>query len=252
MVERISKSFWDRDRIAASGWERRAAEVRPERDRGADRRTEAARRINALARRAQDLAYGAADPDDVEYYILLDVFSGGNSRARNSFAQRFWGGGVRYAGAGFSRRAPMGAILSMPCSKARAAERAGMKVGDEITSVDAAAYHPIRSFRDKVGDKVRIKLRRSPEAAPQELEVEVIDLAPLQAFRDATAASARVLEREGRRIGYVHVWASVGEAIDRRAQGGARQCQGKRMGSRAQARGCNDARARRGHHRHAR
>ena len=38
-----------------------------------------------------------------------------------------------------------------------------------------------------------------------------MSIAPLHAFREATGASARVIERDGRRIGYVHVWASVGE-----------------------------------------
>ena len=38
-----------------------------------------------------------------------------------------------------------------------------------------------------------------------------MSIAPLHAFREATRASARVIERDGRRIGYVHVWASVGE-----------------------------------------
>jgi carboxyl-terminal processing protease len=38
-----------------------------------------------------------------------------------------------------------------------------------------------------------------------------MSIAPLHAFRQATWASARVIERDGRHIGYVHVWASVGE-----------------------------------------
>jgi carboxyl-terminal processing protease len=36
-------------------------------------------------------------------------------------------------------------------------------------------------------------------------------IAPLHAFREATRASARTIERDGRHIGYVHVWASVGD-----------------------------------------
>jgi carboxyl-terminal processing protease len=38
-----------------------------------------------------------------------------------------------------------------------------------------------------------------------------MSIAPLHAFREATGASARIIERDGRRIGYVHVWASVGQ-----------------------------------------
>jgi carboxyl-terminal processing protease len=209
VVERIAKSFWDKDLIASSGWERRAAEVRQSVIE-APSHAEAARRINALLGELKTSHTGLLTPDDVEYYILLDVFSGGN-RVREFVSQRFWGGGVRYAGAGFFSTRLDGRDFVDGVLEGSPAERAGLKVGDEILSVDNAPYHPIRSFHGKVGDKVRIRLRRSAEAAPDELDVEVISIAPLEAFRDATAASARVLERDGRRIGYVHVWASVGE-----------------------------------------
>jgi carboxyl-terminal processing protease len=43
------------------------------------------------------------------------------------------------------------------------------------------------------------------------LRIPVVSIAPLYAFGQATRASARIVERNGRRIGYVHVWASVGE-----------------------------------------
>ena len=39
----------------------------------------------------------------------------------------------------------------------------------------------------------------------------MVPIEPLSAFNKATRASARVIEREGRRVGYVHVWASVGD-----------------------------------------
>ena len=66
------------------------------------------------------------------------------------------------------------------------------------------------------------------EGGPIEtLDVKVMSIAPLHAFREATRASARVIERDGRRIGYVHVWASVGEeseqALARRAVAARRQ-----------------------------
>jgi carboxyl-terminal processing protease len=91
------------------------------------------------------------------------------------------------------------------------AARAGLKAGDEILEVDGAAYHPIRSFRGRIGHRVALTIRRIRDGAPETLSVPVMSIAPLHAFREATRASARVIERDGRRIGYVHVWASVGE-----------------------------------------
>ena len=92
------------------------------------------------------------------------------------------------------------------------AARAGLKVGDELVSVDGAPYHPdpLLPRQGRPGGR-----RRDPPYAkdgPTEtLRIKVMSIAPLHAFREATRASARVIERDGRRIGYVHVWASVGD-----------------------------------------
>jgi carboxyl-terminal processing protease len=209
VVERTVKSFWDKDLIARVGWERRAAEVRPS-VLDAPSHAEAARRINALLGELKTSHTGLLIPDDVEYYILLDVFAGSN-RVRDFVQQRFWGSGVRYAGVGLFSVKIEGRDFVDAVLEGSPADRAGLRVGDEILSVDAEPYHPIRSFRGKEEQRARITFRRSAEAPPQEVEADVISIQPLQGFRDATAASARVIERDGRRIGYVHVWASVGE-----------------------------------------
>src|SRR5262245_24971772 len=162
VVERIGKSFWNKDLIANSGWQRRAAEVRQS-VLEAPTHAEAARRINALLGELRTSHTGLLTPDDVEYYILLDVFSGG-SRVRDFVAQRFWGSGVRYAGAGFFSVRIDGRDFVDAVLEGSPAERAGLKVGDEILKVDAVPYHPIISFRGKVGDKVIISLKHSAEA----------------------------------------------------------------------------------------
>jgi carboxyl-terminal processing protease len=209
VVERTVKSFWDKDLLARIGWEHRAAEVRQSVV-NAPSHAEAARRINALLGELKTSHTGLLTPDDVDYYILLDVFSGSN-RVRDFVQQRFWGSGVRYGGVGLFSVKIDGRDFVDAVLEGSPADRAGLKVGDELLSVDAEPYHPIRSFRGKEDQRARITFRRSAEAPPQEVEADVISIQPLQGFRDATAASARVIERDGRRIGYVHVWASVGE-----------------------------------------
>jgi len=58
---------------------------------------------------------------------------------------------------------------------------------------------------------VNVTIRREWDGPTQTIPVKVMSIAPLHAFHEATRASASVIERDGKRIGYVHVWASVGD-----------------------------------------
>lgn len=209
VVTTTAKSFWDKERLATVGWEQRAAEVRPSVVE-APNLEEAARRINALLAELKTSHTALLTPDDVDYYVLMAVF-GGASMPQAEFDDRFWGAGVTFAGIGhFSVRID-GRDFVDTLLEGSPAARAGLRVGDEILSVDGIPYHPIRSFRGKVGQDVTVTIRRTKDGVAETLPIKVMSIAPLHAFREATLASARVIERDGRRIGYAHVWASVGE-----------------------------------------
>jgi carboxyl-terminal processing protease len=216
VVSTTAKSFWDKDRLASVGWEKRAAEVRqsvvdaPSLD-------EAAHRINGLLAELKTSHTGLLTPDDVDYYVLMAVF-GGASMPQEEFDDRFWGAGVTYAGIGlFSARIDGHDFVDAVLEGSPAA-RAGLRIGDEIVSINGAPYHPVRSFRGKAGNEVAVVVRRARGAPAEAVRVRVMAIAPLHAFREATRASARVIERDGKRIGYVHVWASVGEESSRALQ----------------------------------
>lgn len=209
VVSTTTKNFWDKDRLAAVGWEKRAATVRQSivESPGLE---EAVRRINVLLGELKTSHTALLTPDDVDYYILMAVF-GGASMPQAEFDARFWGAGVTYAGIGlFSVRIEGSDFVDMVL-EGSPADRAGLKAGDEILSVDRAAYHPVRSFRGKVGHEVDVAVRRVRDGPVETLRIPVMSIAPLHAFREATRASTRVIERDGRHIGYVHVWASVGD-----------------------------------------
>ncbi len=192
VVEAIDKSFWDRARLAETGWLQQAPAIRPD-VADAESLQDAAVRINAFLGKLRMSHTVLLTGDDVEYYILKNVF----------------GGSARFAGIGmFSVRIDGrdfvdGVLEGFP------ADRAGLKVGNEIVSVDGAPYHPIRSFRGKVGRHAAVAIRRAEGDAPETLSAEVMSIEPLEAFAAAMRSSARVIERDGRRIGYVHVWAST-------------------------------------------
>ncbi len=209
VVETINRSFWDSERLTAIGWQQRAAQVRQSIVEAPSLEA-AARGINALLGEIKTSHTALLTPDDVEYYILLEVFRGSQG-VKELIAKRFWGAGVAYAGIGMFSVRIDGRDFVDAVLEGSPAEHAGLRVGDEIVSVDGAPYHPIRSFRGRSGDDVVIMRRRSADAVPEGVNVEVTSIAPLRAFREATLTSVRVIEREGRRIGYVHVWASVGD-----------------------------------------
>ena len=194
VVDAVKKSFWDKERLAELNWLERMRGERAGVVASPDLQ-EAARRINLLLDELKTSHTVLLTPDDVDYYVLRGVF--GRSRP--------------YAGIGvFTARIDGRDFIDL-LLEGYPADRAGLKVGDEIVSVDGAPYHPIRSFRGKVGRDAAVAIRRSADGPITSVDVDVVNIVPLKAFSDATLASARVIERDGRRIGYVHVWASVGD-----------------------------------------
>jgi len=194
VVDAVKKSFWDKERLAELNWLERMRGERAGVVASPDLQ-EAARRINLLLEELKTSHTILLTPDDIDYYVLRGVF--GRSRP--------------YAGIGAFTTQIDGRHFIDLLLEGYPAERAGLKVGDEIVSVDGAPYHPIRAFRGKGGKDAAVAVRRSADGPIASVDVDVVNILPLKAFSDATLASARVIEQDGRRIGYVHVWASVGD-----------------------------------------
>jgi carboxyl-terminal processing protease len=86
------------------------------------------------------------------------------------------------------------------------ADEAGLLIGDELIAADGTPFEPVGSFADKGGRKVTLTIRRGRDGSPQNLSVRPERIEPNAAFLGAMRASAKVIERGGARIGYVHVW----------------------------------------------
>lgn len=150
--------------------------------------------------------------EEPEYYQLADIFTGALRRRGLNCA--FPGGRISYPGIGIlsrigaeSRGLVTGVVESMP------AYRAGLLAGDEIISADGAPFQPVGSFRGKVGKPVVLTLRRA--GATMQVTVTPDDIEPNKMFLDGLQASARVVQANGRRIGYVHVWSYAGYGYQR-------------------------------------
>lgn len=91
------------------------------------------------------------------------------------------------------------------------ASLAGLRYGDEIVSVDGAAFHPISSFAGKAGEMASVEIRRvGPDSATGLVNVEVKRLNARTMFETALEESVQVMEVEGKSIGYLHVWSYAG------------------------------------------
>ena len=69
------------------------------------------------------------------------------------------------------------------------------------------------SSQSKVGKQVVLALRRAGMVI--QAPVTPVDIEPNRMFLDGMKASARIVQANGRRIGYVHVWCYAGYAYQR-------------------------------------
>jgi carboxyl-terminal processing protease len=151
-------------------------------------------------------------PDEPEYYQLADIFVG--ALRRRGLQRAFPDGRISYPGIGIisgfeatGRNTITGVIDGTP------AQQAGLRAGDEIIAADGTAFEPIGSFRGKVGKSVVLEVHRG--ASVVQIPVMPVDLEPTKMFLRGLESSARVIESNGRRIGYVHVWCYAGSIYQR-------------------------------------
>ncbi len=88
------------------------------------------------------------------------------------------------------------------------AARAGLRFGDQILKVDGLPFHPVDSFRGKSGSEIVVVLSRSGTNLSVTVEVEKLDGRTM--FETAMTASQKVIEDNGKKIGYIHIWSYAG------------------------------------------
>jgi carboxyl-terminal processing protease len=89
------------------------------------------------------------------------------------------------------------------------AAEAGLRKGDVVTNVDGHSFTPIESIADKVGKKVQITYMRGSNR--QTADVEVKQGTGTQFFSDGTRSSQTIIERDGKKYAYIHLWTMSNE-----------------------------------------
>jgi carboxyl-terminal processing protease len=151
--------------------------------------------------------YSKLDP---RYYQLLGIFDNGNFR--KEIKKIFPDGKIEYTGIGIFTKEINGKTFISAILDGSPAAKAGLKVGDELLTVDGKTYHPIQSFADKAEQEVKLSVQRTPDPkSVQELTVIPKKLNPTTLFLDTMRESVKTFERNSKKIGYVHIWSYAGD-----------------------------------------
>jgi carboxyl-terminal processing protease len=90
-----------------------------------------------------------------------------------------------------------------------AAEKAGLLPGDVIESVNGQPFTPVDSLKPLVGNDAAFELSRKGEHKSVTMRVEESE--GMAMFVEASRNSRRIIEHEGKRYGYFHLWAMAKE-----------------------------------------
>jgi carboxyl-terminal processing protease len=201
--ELVRDRFYD-PRLNGLDWQEQRVRFRPDAA-TARSREDAAVIINAMLGKLGASHTHLYTSEEPAYYQLADIFVG--ALEHRGLDRVFPKGEVSYPGIGVFTEADdrertfvTGVIEGAP------AHAAGVLLGDEIVSADNRPFHPVGSFRGKVGSPVSLEIRRSSGAAPIAIGVSPADLHPNEMFLRGLKASARVIATDKAKIGYVHVW----------------------------------------------
>ncbi|MFB2834125.1 S41 family peptidase [Floridanema evergladense] len=146
------------------------------------------------------------------YYQILGIFAPMNQELQKQLKNIFPSGKIEYSDIGIYTKKLNNKTFINTILDGSPAAKVGLKIGDEIINADGKPFHPIKSFAGKAGQKVTLKIQRKTNAnSQQEITVTPKMFDTTTMFLDAQIASTQIIEREGKKIGYVHIWSYAGD-----------------------------------------
>jgi carboxyl-terminal processing protease len=168
--------------------------------------------------------YTANEP---AYYQALGIFQPRIPDLRQQLKKFFPNGKIEYSGIGIFTKDINGKTFVSAILDGSPAAEAQLKVGDQLLSVEGRPFHPIQSFAGKANQNVTLLIQRehsvssgeSPNSSSQqEIVVTPKMLDATTMFLDAQKASTQVIERQGKKIAYVHIWSYAGDQYHRQLE----------------------------------
>ena len=151
-------------------------------------------------------------PNQPAYYQILGIFAPRSPDFRQQLKKFFPTGKIEYSGIGIFTKDINGKTFVSGVLDGSPADKAGLQVGDQLLSIEDRPFQPIQSFAEKAGQSVTLKIQRSANPnSQQDIAITPKRLDATTMFLDAMQASTQVTEREGKKIGYVHIWSYAGD-----------------------------------------
>lgn len=155
-------------------------------------------------------------PGEPAYHQLLGIFLTGNDELRRKLKEVRSDVSPHYSGIGIFTEMRDGKTFLSAILDGSPASEAGLLVGDQLLEADGQPFHLATSFAGKAGQPVELLIQRTPDTDSRmrvSIEPKMLDGATM--FLDAMNASTRIIERNGRQVGYLHIWSYAGQEYQR-------------------------------------
>jgi carboxyl-terminal processing protease len=129
-------------------------------------------------------------PSDQGFFTLGELVPGGKPKP------------MPHVGAWFTKSAE-GYRVQM-VMEGMAAQKAGLLVGDVVTTVDGKPFSPIDALKPLIGKEATFAYSRRGEVKSVKMQVEESE--GMAMFLQASRNSGRIIESGGKRYGYFHLW----------------------------------------------
>lgn len=153
--------------------------------------------VNDMIAEFGDSHFALLTDEDQAYYLMDQLASGDNAAEFPEFG--VW---TKSTAKGYE----VGMVLD-----GTPAMTAGLRRGDVLKTVDGQPFSPILALKDKVGQTVTLGIERDGQKL--EKQVDVKSAKALDMFAQASRDSARVIEQNGKKIGYFHLWTQASDAF---------------------------------------
>lgn len=145
------------------------------------------------------------EPGTIDYVELADIL---RYPIRNDLKRLFPPDGEpSYEGIGLITKEIGGRNFVSDVYDFTPAAAAGVLVGDEIVGVDGQPFRQLDSFKGKSGRTATLNIRRNADDKPMDVMVTVERIRPAKTFSTAISQSMEVIDHDGLKIAYFHIWA---------------------------------------------
>ncbi|MEM9266049.1 MAG: S41 family peptidase, partial [Cyanobacteria bacterium P01_F01_bin.13] len=158
-------------------------------------------------------------PEEPAYYQLLGIFYPTIPSSHTQLEELFSEGKIEYTDIGIVTREKGDKTFIKAMFDGSPAVKAGLKVGDQIISVEGQPFHPIQSFLGKAGQPVSMRIQPSPKVSSQKETTVTPQLYDgITMFLEVMDNSVDVIKKSGKHIGYIHMWSYGGDQYQQKLE----------------------------------